>query len=60
MRPDTKETPDLVTFTKEIFDRKLHFLCSENEKLFLVNGWPLYAEYQNSRARSSNAPPIVN
>ena len=33
MRPDTQETPDLVTFTKEIFNRKLHFLCSENEKL---------------------------
>ena len=24
-----QETADLVTFTEEIFNRKLHFLCSE-------------------------------
>ena len=34
--------------------------CAVKMKNFLVNGWPLYAEYQNSRARSSNTPPIVN
>ena len=28
MRPDPQETADLVTFTEEIFNGKLHFLCS--------------------------------
>ena len=29
MRPNLQETADLVTFTEEIFNGKLHFLCSE-------------------------------
>ena len=29
MWPDPQETADLVTFTEEIFNVKLHFLCSE-------------------------------
>ena len=28
MWPDPQETVDLVTFTEEILDRKLHFMCS--------------------------------
>ena len=28
MWPDPQETADLVTFTEEIFEIKLHFLCS--------------------------------
>ena len=28
MRPNPKETADLVTFTEEILNGKLHFLCS--------------------------------
>ena len=28
MRPNPQETADLVTFTEEILDRKLHLLCS--------------------------------
>ena len=28
MRPHTQETANLVTFTKEILNGKLHFLCS--------------------------------
>ena len=28
MRPNPQETADLVTFTEEIPNRKLHFLCS--------------------------------
>ena len=31
MWPNPQETVDLVTFTEEIFNGKLHFLCS-NEK----------------------------
>ena len=29
MWPNPEETADFVTFTKEIIDEKLHFLCSE-------------------------------
>ena len=29
MWPDPQETADLVTFTEEILNGKLHFLCSE-------------------------------
>ena len=29
MCPNSKFTTDLVTFTEEIFDGKLHFLCSD-------------------------------
>ena len=28
MRPNTQETADLVTFSEEILNEKLHFLCS--------------------------------
>ena len=28
MWPDPQETADLTTFTEEIFNGKLHFLCS--------------------------------
>ena len=28
MQPNTQETADLVTFTEEILNGKLHFLCS--------------------------------
>ena len=30
MWPNPQETADLVTFTREIINGKLHFLCSEN------------------------------
>ena len=29
MWPNLQETADLVTFTEEILDRKIHFLCSD-------------------------------
>ena len=29
MRPNPQETADLVTFTEEIHNGKLHFLCGE-------------------------------
>ena len=31
MRPNLQETVDLVTFTEEIFNGKLHFLSSDVE-----------------------------
>ena len=30
MWPNPQESADLVTFTEEILNGKLHFLCSEN------------------------------
>ena len=30
MRPNPQETADLVSFTEEIFNGKLHFLCSDS------------------------------
>ena len=30
MWPNLQETADLVTFTKEIYNGKLHFLCSDD------------------------------
>ena len=32
MRSNSKFTADLVTFTEEILNGKLHFLCSEIDK----------------------------
>ena len=32
MWPNPQETADLVTFTEEILNGKLHFLCSVNDK----------------------------
>ena len=31
MLSNLQETADLVTFTKEILNGKLHFLCSDND-----------------------------
>ena len=36
MRPNLQETADLVTFTEEILNRKLHFLCSAASSLTLL------------------------
>ena len=33
MWPNLDETTDLVTFTKEIFNGKLYFVCSESLKI---------------------------
>ena len=33
MRPNRQSPADLVTFTEEILNRKLHFLSSENSNL---------------------------
>ena len=40
MWPNPQKTSDLVTFTEEILNRKLHFLCSGHEKGELSSkGW---------------------
>ena len=36
MSPNPQETADLVKFTEEILNGKLHFLCSAHEKYFVV------------------------
>ena len=39
MWPNRHESADLVTFTEEILNRKLHFLCGDNTLRFpLGNG----------------------
>ena len=50
MWPNPKETPDFVTFTKEIFNEKLNFLCSANsfkikiyDIVFLIT-WKLFGK----------------
>ena len=37
MGPNPQETADLVTFTEDILNGKLHFLCSENACLERVS-----------------------
>ena len=37
MWPNPQETANLVTFTKEIFKEKLHFLCSVWSLIILVS-----------------------
>ena len=37
MWPNPQETADLVTFTEEIVDGKLHFLCSASHELALFH-----------------------
>ena len=36
MWPNPKETADLVPFTEEILNGKLHFLCSVGNYIFLL------------------------
>ena len=39
MWPNPQETADLVTFTEEILNGKLHFLCSVMETLMTLAGF---------------------
>ena len=41
MRPNPQEIEDLVTFTEEIVNGKLHFLCSEIESQVYSKRTPL-------------------
>ena len=38
MRPNSQETTVSVTFTEEIFNEKLRFLCSGNVSCFWISG----------------------
>ena len=42
MRPDPQETADLVTFTEEILNGNLHFLCSASICLTSSGMWINY------------------
>ena len=42
MRPNPQETADLVTFTEEILNGKLHFLCSDEKQTTPSNHNTLY------------------
>ena len=37
MQPNPQETADLVTFTEEILNGKLHFMCSERPVKIVAN-----------------------
>ena len=67
MLPNSQETADLVTFTEEILNGKLHFLCSdmlvmENQKVMEIKISAIcrviyiviYAEAPTSKAFLSN------
>ena len=42
MWPNPEETANLVTFTEEILNGKLHFLCNEKFKALAKRHWPYY------------------
>ena len=35
MLPNPQETADLITFTEEVLNEKLHFLCSDSDFIFI-------------------------
>ena len=42
MWPNPQFPPDLVTFTKEILDGKLHFLCSVSDVVIVRLSWNIF------------------
>ena len=48
MCPNLQFPADLVTFTKEILNEKLHFLCSENLRLLGKALWDLLVPFLES------------
>ena len=48
MCPNLQFPADLVTFTKEILNEKLHFLCSENVRLLGRALWDLLVPFLES------------
>ena len=46
MWPKPQKTVDLVTFSEEILDGKLHFLCSE--MLFKINDQLIWGQTKNA------------
>ena len=48
MCPNPKETADLVTFTEEILDGKLNFLCGASKmKIQSATLWYSHVDYKN-------------
>ena len=47
MWPNPQFPADLVTFTEEIFNEKLHFLCSERSKKDLKNAMDAFNSPKN-------------
>ena len=37
MWPNLQESVDLVTFTEEVFNRQLHFLCGDSTVLLVIH-----------------------
>ena len=54
MWPNPQKTVDLVTFTKEILNEKLHFLCSASSVFFFVN-FLFYIAFINSLLTTTTA-----
>ena len=59
MWPSPQETADLVTFTEEIFDGKLHFLCTADTltvilliSIFVILG--MYQEQNLNKKQDGN------
>ena len=48
MRPNPQFPAYLVTFTEEILDGKLHFLCSEMQFVHFRNCVPLYLVFDSN------------
>ena len=51
MWTNLQETADLVTLNEEILNGKLHFLCSEIQKIVEVKFWVKPSKYHNSQQR---------
>ena len=46
MRPNSQETAELVTYTEEILNRILHFLCNVITAANSMNEWELINLYK--------------
>ena len=47
MWPNQQETADLITFTEESFDEKLHFLCSGCDNCYKTHLNPYGDSYRH-------------
>ena len=51
MRPNPQETADLLTFTEEILNGKLHFLCCVFFSIFMISVKPFNNENINDKLK---------
>ena len=65
MWPNPQETADFFTFTEEIFDEKLHFLCSANKltvilliSIFVISG--MFQEQDLNKEQDGNIQEYTN